>query len=824
MVLQRFAWFAIIAALGVVPATAAEAPGLGDPGKLQKLEIIAGTEDVGRLRGADDRLQLVVSGLYDSGQYRDYTRKVAYESDPSGIVQIDSTGMVTPVANGKAVITARSPEGIVGQLAVEVTHIGNELPINFPNEIVPIFTKLGCNGGGCHGKASGQNGFKLALLGFVPEEDYEYLVKEGRGRRLFPAAPDQSLLLLKAINKLPHGGGQRLEPESHEYRLIRRWILQGMPYGSDSDPKVTSIEVLPRSRAMIRGGEQQIKVVAHYTDGSTRDVTRMAQYDANDPEMAEVTPEGVVKTLDLTGDVAIMARYQGHVDVFRASIPLGVDVQNLPEPVNFVDEHVFNKLKVLGVPPSEVCDDATFIRRASVDVAGRLPSLEETSAFLADTDPNKRDKLIDRLLASIDYADYFANKWAAVLRIKRANNISVRGNYAFHDWIRTSFHNNLPYDQFVREILAASGEVSRQPTVTWYRQVKTANEQVEDTAQLFLGLRIQCARCHHHPFEKWSEDDYYGFQAFFSQVGRKPGLEPNEERIFHKRGMAGATNPKTNQRLAPTGLDAEPLQLSPDEDPRHALVDWMADPSNPFFAKSLVNRYWKHFFGRGIVDPEDDMRVTNPASNPELLNALADHFIKSGFDLKDLVRTICRSKTYQLSAMPNEYNANDKQNFSRYYPKRLNAEVLLDAIDQVTGTKTAFNGLPTTVRAVQLPDSGSMNYFLTVFGRPQAESACECERSSEANLAQSLHLLNSNEVQGKLSAGDGRARKLAMDNERPDAEKVRELYLWAFSREPQANELEVALAHIKKNESQKQVAYEDILWALINTKEFLFNH
>ncbi len=827
MVLRQIAWLVAAAAfLMIIPASTpgAEAPGLGDPGKLEKLELIAGAENVGRLRGADDRLQLVVSGVYSTGQFRDFTRAAQYDLSPAGIAQIDETGMVTPLANGTTVITARSPEGATGQVTIEVSHVGNELPINFPNEVVPIFTKLGCNGGGCHGKASGQNGFKLALLGFEPPEDYEYLVKEGRGRRIFPAAPDQSLLLLKAINKLPHGGGQRLDLDSHEYRLIRRWILQGMPYGSDEDPKVTSIEVLPQRRSMIRGGEQQIKVMAHYSDGSAQDVTRMAQFDPNDPEMAECTPTGVVKTLDLTGDVAIMARYQGHVDVFRASIPLGVEVKNLPQQVNFIDKAVFGKLEVLGVPPSPVCDDATFLRRVCVDVAGRLPSLEETSEFLADTDPQKRDKLIDRLLASSDYADYFANKWAAVLRIKRANTTSVRGNYAFHDWIRNSFHTNRPYDEFVRDILAASGDVGGQPAVTWYKQVRTSNEQVEDTAQLFLGLRIQCARCHHHPFEKWSQDDYYGFQAYFAQVGRKPSAQPNEERIYHKRGLATATNPKTNERLSPTGLDAEPEQLSADDDPRHALVDWMSDPENPFFAKALVNRYWKHFFGRGIVDPEDDMRVTNPASNPELLNGLADSFVKSGFDLKELVRTICRSHTYQLSSMPNEYNASDKQNFSRYYPKRLNAEVLLDAIDQVTGTNTAFTGLPSNMRAVQLPDSGGMNYFLTVFGRPQAESACECERSSEANLAQSLHLLNSNEVQGKLAAGSGRAKVLSAEKDRSDEDKVREIYLWAFAREPQASEIQVAVAHIAKHEDQKQVAYEDILWALINTKEFLFNH
>ena len=803
-----------------------QTPGLGDPGKLESLVIEAGgTPEKGfLLRGGDARQQLIVSGKYASGQFRDLTRKVTYETQPAGIVQIDETGLVTPLADGEAKIAAKTAEGVAGSIPVKVEGFKQEIPINFPNQIVPIFTKLGCNSGGCHGKASGQNGFKLSLLGFEPGEDFEYLVKEGRGRRLFPASPDKSLLLLKAINAMPHGGGHRLEQDSHEYRLLRRWIAQGMPYGKPDDPTVARIEVIPTQRSMERGGEQQIAVIAHYTDGSTEDVTRTAQFDPNDPEMAESTVTGLIKTLDLTGDVAIMARYQSQVGVFRASIPLGVDVKNLPQPKNFVDELVFKKLVTLGVPPSALSDDSTFLRRTAADISGRLPTPEETQAFLSDTDPNKRAKWVDTLLASTAYADYFANKWNAILRNKADRNNSIRGNYSFHAWIRESLHENKPYDQFVREILAASGELGQNPPVVWYKQVKQVNEQVEDCAQLFLGLRIQCARCHHHPFEKWSQRDYYGLSAFFARVGRKAGMQANEERIYHKRGMAQAQNPKTGENLKPTGLGAEPLELSPDADPRHALVDWMSSPDNPFFAKALVNRYWKHFFGRGLVDPEDDMRVTNPASNPELLEALAKSFIDSGFDIKGLVRTICNSQVYQLSSEPNDYNRNDKQNFSRYYPKRLNAEVLLDAINQVTASSTGFSNLPSGTLAVQLPTGDGNSYFLTVFGKPQMESACECERSAEANLAQSLHLLNSNEVQGKLSAGSGRAAMLANDKDRTDEAKIQELYLWVYSRQPTSDELQVALAHIGKHQEKKTVAYEDILWALINTKEFLFNH
>jgi hypothetical protein len=807
------------------PAAAPAAPGLGDPGQLEAVEIESGRTADGAftLDGQDARTQLVVTGKYASGQLRDLTSKVAFEVAPEGIVEIRSPGFLVPKSDGSATITARTPEGPAGTIQVAVAHFGNDPLVNFPNQIVPIFTKLGCNSGGCHGKASGQNGFKLSLLGFEPAEDFEHLVKEGRGRRLFPASPDQSLLLLKPIGAAPHGGGTRLEADSHSYRLMRRWILQGMPYGSDDDPKVARIEVFPKQRTMPQKGEQQLLVIAHYTDGAKEDVTSTVTFEPNSPEMAEVSTSGLVKTLDLTGDVAVMIRYQGQVDVFRASVPLGVPVESTPPPKNFVDELVFQKLKTLGVPPSEVCDDATFIRRTAVDIAGRLPTPEETERFLADPSPGKRDAWVDTLLASTDYADFFSNKWSAILRNKRRDQTYARGTRIFHDWIRDSLHANVAYDQIVRQLLTATGEIGQNPPVAWYREVDDTNEQVEDSAQLFLGLRIQCARCHHHPFEKWSQQDYYGFAAFFSNLQRKPGAQYGEQRLVYKRGAASAQNPKTGQSVPPTGLGAEAANVSSEADPRQALVDWMVEKDNPFFAPALVNRYWKHFFSRGLVDPEDDMRVTNPATNQELLDALARHFIDSGFDLKQLVRTICGSQTYQLSSLPNDYNANDKQNFSRYYPKRLPAEVLLDAIDAVTASTTSFGGVPADVRAVQLPDSGFNSYFLTVFGKPENSSACECERSSEANLAQSLHLLNSSEVQGKLSAGSGRAALLAGQGERPREEKVREVYLRVYSREPAADEMAVALGHLSKSKDEK-LAFEDVLWALVNTKEFLFNH
>ncbi len=825
-----------LGAIGLLTAAAwaadadSQPKGLGDPGTLKSLRIEPRLSDAGiQLRGRDARQQLFVTGVYSSGQLRDHTHKVKYSAEPAGIVTVDETGLVTPLADGQATVRATDPSGQTAEIPVHVEGVAQQVPINFKNQIVPIFTKLGCNSGGCHGKASGQNGFKLSLLGFYPTDDYEFLVKEARGRRIFPTAPERSLLLIKPTGKSPHGGGKRMEPGSYEYRMIVRWIQQGMPYGSDDDPVVVGIECYPPSRLMDRGGSQQITVLARYSDGHTEDVTRMALFEPNDPEMAEVTKTGIVKTLDLTGEVAIMARYQGQVATFRATIPLGAPIDNLPPVKNFIDEAVFAKLKLLGIPPSPVCDDSTFLRRVYIDITGTLPTEEQVRQFLADKDPNKRNRLIDQLLDTPEYADYFANKWNMVLRNKRRTNEDLPGTYAFHRWLWQSLYENKPYDQLVREILTASGDASFNPAVVWYREVNEINEQVEDTAQLFLGLRIQCARCHHHPFERWSQNDYYGFAAFFSRVGVKnlpagANRRARDRRVFHNEGLAQARNPRSGENLKPTGLGGEPFDIPPDRDPRVWLADWMADPGNPFFARALVNRYWKHFFSRGIVEPEDDMRATNPPSNPELLDALAKHFIESGFDLKDLVRTICRSSTYQLSALPNQYNAKDKQNFSRYYPKRLTAEVLYDAFHQVTATSQSFSGLPAGTRAIEMPDPAVGPYFLKVFGQPQADTACECERSQEANLAQSLHLLNSSEVQSKIASGSGRAALLANDKNRPDEEKVRELYRWVYAREPDAEELQIALAHIAKHKDNPKLAYEDIIWALINTKEFLFNH
>jgi hypothetical protein len=707
-------------------------------------------------------------------------------------------------------------------------------PLNFANDIVPILTKGGCNSGGCHGKAGGQNGFKLSLLGFEPQEDYEHIVKEARGRRLFPAAPQQSLLLTKGTAQTPHGGGKKLDPASEDYADLVRWIREGMPYGKDTDPKMARISVEPSKLTMPLQGSQQLKVTAHYTDGSMRDVTKRALYEANEKAMAETSETGLVKLFDLPGDVAVMVRYQGKVSTFRATVPLGAPVAALPPVSNFVDELVFSKLKTIGIPPSEIADDGTFVRRVTLDIAGRLPTASEMKDFMASKDANKRTALVDRLLESPDYAEFFANKWSALLRNQRTQPVYARGTYLFWQWIRDSIADNKPYDQFVREVVAAAGDIEQSPPVAWYRQVKEQKQQMEDVAQLFLGTRMQCAQCHHHPFEKWSQQDYYGFAAFFANVARKSSTFTGEELIYHKRGIAQTQNIRTKENVMPTSLGGAALKLKPEQDPRVSLAEWMRAKDNPFFAHTLVNRYWKHFFNRGLVEPEDDMRETNPPVNPELLSALATDFIKNGYDLKKLIRTIATSTTYQLSAVPNAHNAKDRQNFSRYYPKRLNAEVLYDAVNTLLDVETNFAGQAPGTRAVALPDNSynQSTYFLSVFGRPDSSSACECERTQEASLAQSLHLLNAADIQTQLARGNGRADRLTKDT-RPDDDKITDLYHIALSRDPNAEEVKFARSHLEKKiksktgeaaSQGKKEAYEDILWALLNTKEFLFNH
>ncbi len=797
--------------------------GLSGPadGEVMRLEVAPA--DV-RINGSDGLAQVVVTGLDGRGASVDLTATARYTIARPDVARIEPGGLIRPSRDGKTTLTVEAA-GRSLTVPVVVADMANAKPVHFVGEVVPILTKLGCNAGACHGKSTGQNGFKLSLLGFDPQSDYQALAREGRGRRIFPAHPAQSLVLKKPTATIPHGGGRRFPVGSPEYQTIARWIGQGMPFDPGKEPKLVRVEVEPARRVIPRNGKQQLRVTAHYDDGRSTDVTRLAQYQSNAADLAIVDGKGVVETLDGVGEAAIMARFGGLVGVARATVPLSTAPAAWVEPKsqNPIDPLVFRKLRELGVEPSGPCSDAEFARRSSLDICGILPDPEEVAAFEKDTDADKRAKWVDSLIERPEYADLFAMKWSAILKNKRTlGNVSQAGTFAFHGWIRQSLSENKPYDRFVSEIVAARGEPSVNPAVLWYRQVDTLEARVDDTAQLFLGMRIQCARCHHHPFERWSQDDYYGFASLFTRIGNK-GDDPSNPRLY-VLGEGKATNPVTGQERSPKPLGASEMpDLDPSVDPREKLADWLRQRDNPYFARALVNRYWKHFLGRGLVEPEDDMRVSNPPSNPELLDALADSFVRSGYDLKALVRLIATSKAYDRSSLPNATNERDRRNFARFYAKRLPAEVLLDALNLVAGVREPFDGLPSSFRAAQLPDDGFDSEFLTIFGRPKRESVCECERSSEANLSQTLHLLNSSELQGKLAHGTGRAAKWVGDR-RPDAEKVDELYRVALSRPPTADEREVCLVHLQKRRDEKKLrqGYEDLIWAVVNGKEFLF--
>src|SRR5438132_6570071 len=516
------------------------------------------------LKGQDDSAQLVVSGTLKDNRSQDLSGDVKYDIANPAVARVTTAGRILPLTNGTTQVTATYGDKKVA-LEVKTDSCDVDLPINFTNHIVPIFTKLGCNSGGCHGKSGGQNGFALSLLGFVPELDYVSLVKEARGRRVFPASPDNSLLLLKATGTMAHAGGKRMETGSDEYKLIRRWIASGTPVGDPKDPVVSKITVQPEHRILTRSNRQQFAVHAHYSDGSVLDVTQRAQYESNDGEIAVVDGAGLVRTLEVAGEAAIMARYQGQVATFRATVPLGMKIPEYKFAYNtVVDRATHKKFQELGIVPSELCSDEVFIRRVAVDLTGTLPTPQKVQAFLASTDPTKRDKLIDELLDSREYAYLFANKWADILRVKRRGEPGrATGTFAFHEWIRDAIARDKPYDQFVREILGASGEETQSPPTVWYKELQNPQQFVDDTAQVFLGLRIACAQCHHHPYEKWSQEDYWNMAAFFGQIGKKQvpvvgGL--NNQRtlktVVYNKGTGTVNNKKTGKVAEPTPLDS----------------------------------------------------------------------------------------------------------------------------------------------------------------------------------------------------------------------------------------------------------------------------
>jgi hypothetical protein len=786
-----------------------------------------------RLRGPDNRVQVVVTGRDQAGKVHDLTHDpaIAYESFDPAVAAVDGDGVIRPCGDGDTVVRVRAGTRSAS-VCVTVEDCVDRSPVSFTAEVVPIFTKFGCNSGACHGKAAGQNGFRLSLLGFDPALDHASLTREARGRRVFPAAPGASLMLLKPTATIAHGGGRRIASGSPEYRTIARWISQGSPFHPDAEPRLVGIAIGPEGRALAPGKTQQFRVVAHYNDGANVDVTRLALYHSNLPDLANVNESGRGRALEGVGEAAIVARFAGHVAVARLLVPRAVPAPSWEPPPseNLIDRFVFAKLRDLNLLPAAACTDAEFVRRATLDICGVLPEPRDVAELESNIWPDKRARWVDRLLERPEYADLFATKWAAILRNQRSfGTLSQPGTFAFHEWIRQALAENMPYDRFVAAIVAARGDVRFQPPVVWYRQVRSLEEQVDDTAQLFLGVRLQCARCHHHPSERWGPDDYYGFAALFSRIGRKPGpdLDPITPSLY-LLPEGQAEDPETHRRYSPRLLGGDALtDLGPRDDPRLVLVDWMRNPRNPYFAVALVNRYWKHFFGRGLVEPEDDLRVSNPPSHPELLRALSDDFVAHGFDLKRLIRTIATSRAYDRSSLPvgSDSDRSSAEQYARFAPRRLPAEVLLDAIGTVTGVPETFGGLPRSLRATQLPDEGFVSGFLEVFGRPRRESVCECERKAEANLAQSLLLLSSAEIEQKLAARGGRIDGWLADP-RPDEVRVAELYRVCFARGPTDEERAVCLDHLRRFRARGTLrrGYEDLVWTLINTKEFLFNH
>jgi hypothetical protein len=647
-------------------------------------------------------------------------------------------------------------------------------------------------------------------------------------------------MLLKPTATMAHGGGKRLAIGSPEYTTIRRWIGQGVTFARDHEPALAGITVWPSQRILAANQTQQLRVVARYDDGSSADVTRLAQYESNVPDLANVDDRGLVQARAAFGPAPILARFGGRVAVARMVIPAAEEPPGWEPPAseNLIDPFIFGTLRSLKLVPAAACTDTEFARRTALDICGTLPAPDEVAAFETEHRVDKRARWVDRMLERPAYADFFAMKWGTILRNQRTfGPISQPGTFAFHDWIRQAIADNMPYDRFVAAIVTARGDAAFHPPVVWFRQARSVEELTDDAAQLFLGVRLQCARCHQHPYERWGPDDYYGFVAFFSRIGRKPGLDldPITPRLY-LLPAGSAVDPATNRRHAPRHLDGTPLpELGPLDDPRQALADWLGRPDNTFFPRALVNRYWKHFFGRGLIEPEDDLRPSNPPSHPELLDALAGDFVRHGYDLKHLIRTIATSRAYDRSSLPaaSDPGTAPASTYARFAPRRLSAEVLLDAIADVTGIPVAFPGLPRSFRAIQLPDDGFSSGFLDVFGRPRRDTVCECERSAEANLAQSLLLLSSSELQRLLEAPGGRIERwLSETTPAPDtsasadAVRIDELYRVCTARRPTGEERAACLDHLARSRARGKLrqGYEDLVWTLLNTKEFLFNH
>ena len=807
--------------------------GCGTPSSADNDERLRVDPSEIRLKGALDRMQLVVTAGATNGRPRDVTREATYVSDASDVVRISPTGRIIPTGGGSTVVRVNHGTE-TRDVPVHVEAFNPDDPVSFVEDVVPVLTKAGCNQGACHGAQFGQGSFKLSLLGFAPEQDYPAIVRDWSQRRISTTHPESSLLLKKAVSAVPHGGGQRVQIASPEYETLKAWLLTGAPGPLAEEPRLTETYVLPAAQDYRSNDGRQLLVYADYDDGSRRDVTHLARYDSLGTGVASVTRDGYVSVVG-QGQTAIMVRFRGRATVSSVVRPFAeaVDLSGF-EPHNYVDELVMDQWRRIGLTPSPVCSDEQFIRRAFLASIGTLPARERVERFLASDDSHKREALIDELLGLTGdpkrdvyvepWSAYWTQKWGDVLRNNRKI-VGELGMWAFANWIRNALRENMPMDEFARRILLARGSIYQNGQANYYKVASEPTDLAETTAQVFLGVRMECARCHQHPFESFSQQDYYGLAAFFTRVSTKRSSEfggYGDDTVVRLRSSGSITHPRTGEVVPPTPLGESSLQSDAARDLRGPLADWLTSPENPYFARNIVNRTWGHLMGVPLVEPIDDMRQTNPPSNPQLLDALAEDFIVGGYDLRRLMRTIMTSRTFSLSSTATEHNGADGRFFSHYPTKRLAAEVLLDAIDDACGTQERFKGVPLGTRAIELPDPNYPSYFLDTLGRPQRIISCECERTAEPNLAQVLQLSNGELIQQKLTDKDGRIARLIEHNV-DDEQAFAELYLVTLSRRPTDEEC-IDCRSIVAAAGEREAGLQDVLWALINSREFHFNH
>ncbi len=770
------------------------------------------------LDGPRDARRVLVTGVTAKGETYDLSPKATY-AIAEGLT-IDRNGFFRASKDGQFVVKV-SAEGQSVELPITAKNTANPTPVSFVRDVMPSLSRLGCNAGTCHGSAKGKKGFKLSLRGYDPDFDYAQLVDDLAGRRFNRSAPEQSLMLLKPTTMVPHEGGNVLEPGTPPYALLHDWISQGVNTDFGQVTRAASLEVLPPVIDLAReGGSQQMLVIAHYSDGQTRDVTGDAVFTSSVPDVATVTAAGMV-TAVRRGEASILVRYEGVYGVDNVTVMGDRDgYEWKPRPSNnYIDELVYKKLQKVKILPSETCSDEEFLRRASIDLTGLPPSPENVRAFLADpTESNeKRNRAIDAMIDSPEFVTHWTHKWADLFQANRKL-LGDKATWAFDRWIENAVSRNIPYDRMVRELMTAIGGASENPAVNYFRAQKEPTVAMENATQLFLGTRFSCNKCHDHPFERWTQNQYYGLAAFWGQTGTKPSMQGE---IVYERGAGEVTHIKDKRVMPPSFPFEHNGKIDKSANRREQLAEWLTAPENPYFARSVANRVWSYFLGRGIIDPVDDIRSSNPASNPDLLDALEKDFVAQGFDLRHLMRTIARSRTYQASIVTNDFNKDDTINFSHATPRRLTAEQLLDAIDQAAGRKPRFPGVPAGFRANQLPDSQVGGTFLDLFGRPPRESPCECERSSEVSLSQALNLVNGPTISEAIIDPNGRIHTLLKKNPTDEA-IVEEMYLAALSRLPKPDEMRKAKTYLAETTSKAEGA-QDLLWALINSPSFLFN-